>query len=400
MLLDIRSKPFNQNRIISYLNLMVEPISAGYRLAVIIRLFNYVDFKSMLKIGPFQHESRVIVAPMAGVTDQPFRNMCRSYGAHWLVSEMLTSDTSLWKTSKSANRLRFEGEIGPRWVQIAGAEPAMMAEAARFNEELGASIIDINMGCPAKKVCRKAAGSALMKDEALVQKLLTATVTAVSVPVTLKIRLGWSRDQQNAVEIAKMAEASGVQLITVHGRTRADKFSGEVDYEAIGRVVDAVSIPVVANGDIDTPEKAMNVLSSTGADAVMIGRGAQGNPWLPAQVDYYLKTGCLRKNPNLGEIKHALAAHISELSNFYGDIMGVRIARKHVGWYLDACFTNDPQLGTLAKKAFNLCETLVEQIEVIEHSFLRASTSEALFERASCKQTLYARASLEQAPAA
>lgn len=354
----------------------------------------------MLRIGSFQHESRVIVAPMAGVTDQPFRNMCRSYGAHWLVSEMLTSDTSLWKTPKSANRLRFEGESGPRWVQIAGAEPDMMAEAACFNEEQGANIIDINMGCPAKKVCRKAAGSALMKDEALVQKILTATVAAVSVPVTLKIRLGWSRDQQNAVEIAKLAEASGVQLITVHGRTRADKFSGEVDYEAIGRVVEAVSIPVVANGDIDTPEKAKHVLTLTGAAAIMIGRGAQGNPWLPAQVDHYLKTGNVKKNPTFSEIKRSLTAHVTELSNFYGEVMGVRIARKHVAWYLDACFSADPLRGKLARKAFNLCETNAEQLAVIEHSFVRASASEALFERASLEQALFASAPLEKAPAA
>jgi len=327
----------------------------------------------MLTIGPFEHQSRVIVAPMAGVTDQPFRNMCRRYGAHWLVSEMLTSDTSLWKTPKSANRLRFQGEKGPRWVQIAGAEPAMMADAAGFNEARGADIIDINMGCPAKKVCRKAAGSALMKDVALVQKILSAIVSAVSVPVTLKIRLGWSEDEQNAVEIAKLAEEEGIQLITVHGRTRAARFSGVVDYDAISRVVDAVDIPVVANGDIDAPEKARSVLESTGAAAVMIGRGAQGKPWLPAQIDQYLHLGRVKKNPDLGEIKSVLATHITELSEFYGEGMGVRIARKHVGWYLNACFSTDPQYEKLTKSAFNLCETTADQVDVIEHAFIGAS---------------------------
>jgi len=327
----------------------------------------------MLKIGPFQHKSRVIVAPMAGVTDQPFRNMCRHYGAHWLVAEMLTSDTSLWKTPKSANRLRFQGEKGPRWVQIAGAEPASMAEAASFNEAQGADIIDINMGCPAKKVCRKAAGSALMKDIALVGRILTATVDAVSVPVTLKIRLGWSEEQQNAVEIAKLAQDSGVKLITVHGRTRAAKFSGQADYDGIARVVAAVNIPVVANGDIDSQEKAQRVLDVTGADAVMIGRGAQGKPWLPAQVDHYLRTGRTKNNPNLDEIKPILATHITELSNFYGESMGVRIARKHVGWYIDACFSADPQYGKQIKNTFNLCKTNAEQVAVIEHAFFRAS---------------------------
>ena len=333
----------------------------------------------MLRIGPHQLNSRVIVAPMAGVTDQPFRNMCRRYGAQWLVSEMLTSDTSLWNTPKSMNRLRFEGEPGPRWVQIAGAEPAMMSEAASFNEKQGANIIDINMGCPAKKVCRKAAGSALMKDEVLVQQILAATVEAVSVPVTLKIRLGWSLDQQNAVTIAQLAEDCGIQLVTVHGRTRADKFTGEVDYSAIKKVVDAVDIPVVANGDINSPEKAAWVLEETGAAAIMIGRGAQGKPWLPAQIDEFLKMGFVKINPNLGEILNVLATHISELSEFYGESMGVRIARKHVGWYLDACFADEPEKGKLAKRAFNLCETSADQIAgnrtLVWKGFSRGSAS-------------------------
>ena len=330
----------------------------------------------MLRIGPHLHESRVIVAPMAGVTDQPFRKMCRSFGAHWLVSEMLTSDASLWKTPKSKNRLRFEGEAGPRWVQIAGAEPDMMAEAAAFNAEQGAAIIDINMGCPAKKVCRKAAGSALMKDEALVEKILSATVNAVSVPVTLKIRLGWSQEQQNAVKIAQIAEKCGIQLITVHGRTRADKFSGEVNYQAIKEVVDAINVPVVANGDIDSPEKARWVLNTTGANAVMIGRSAQGRPWLPAQVDQFLNSGRIEINPNLPEILSALITHIKELSYFYGEVMGVRIARKHVGWYLNECFSETPEEAKLVKSAFNRCETTEDQLAMVEHSFERVSSKE------------------------
>ncbi len=330
----------------------------------------------MLRIGPHLHESRVIVAPMAGVTDQPFRKMCRSFGTHWLVSEMLTSDKRLWETPKSKNRLRFEGEAGPRWVQIAGAEPDMMAEAAAFNAEQGAAIIDINMGCPAKKVCRKAAGSALMKDEALVEQILTATVNAVSIPVTLKMRLGWSKDQQNAVKIAQLAEKCGIQLITVHGRTRADKFTGEVNYRAIKQVVDAVSLPVVANGDIDSPEKARWVLNTTGANAVMIGRSAQGRPWLPAQVDQFLNTGSVEINPNLREILRVLAAHIIELSCFYGDVMGVRIARKHIGWYLDECFAMTPEKAKLAKSTFNRCETTEAQLAMIERSFERVSEKE------------------------
>lgn len=289
----------------------------------------------MLTIGPYTHPSRVIVAPMAGVTDQPFRNLCRQYGAYWLVSEMVTSDVRLWHTRKSQKRLAFSNEAEPRWVQLAGAEPVMMAEAAKQNVSLGAQIVDINMGCPAKKVCNKAAGSALLRDEKLVAKILEAVVGAVSVPVTLKIRLGWSKEEQNAVRIARIGEESGIKLLTVHGRTRACRFKGEVDYEAIGEVKAAVSIPVVANGDIDSAAKARQVLEFTGADAVMIGRAAQGAPWLPAQIDHYLRKGDEPVTPGMDEISRILIHHVDQLKNFYGEYAGVRIARKHVGWSLD-----------------------------------------------------------------
>lgn len=288
----------------------------------------------MLKIGLHQHVSRVIVAPMAGVTDNPFRALCRSLGSHWIIGEMMTSDSRLWQTPKSRFRLRYHDEPSPRWVQIAGAEPAMMAEAARFNEARGAQIIDINMGCPAKKVCNRAAGSALMRDEALVARILDAVVSAVDVPVTLKMRLGWSLQERNAVRVAGIAERAGVQLVTVHGRSRACKFEGEVDYLSIGEVKSAVDIPVVANGDIDSPAKACEVLEITGCDAVMVGRAAQGRPWLPGYIDHYLQTGRIKKNPGTGEIRRLLVAHISRLHEFYGEATGVRIARKHVGWYL------------------------------------------------------------------
>lgn len=313
----------------------------------------------MLTIGPYQHKSRVIVAPMAGVTDRPYRDICRSLGAYWVVSEMITSDSRLWKTGKSDRRLAFHDETDPRWIQIAGADPAMMKEAARFNEARGAQIIDINMGCPAKKVCRRAAGSALMKDEALVASILQAVVDAVDVPVTLKMRLGWSRDMINAREIALIAEDCGISLVTVHGRTRECRFAGDVDYAAIGDVKASVTIPVIANGDIDSAAKAAFVLSETGCDGVMIGRAAQGRPWLASQIDHYLATGEIKENPSRGEITRLLVAHIGELHRFYGESAGVRIARKHVGWYLEALV--EPAF----RRYFNQLETAVAQIDAM-----------------------------------
>jgi len=301
----------------------------------------------------------VIVAPMAGVTDKPFRELCREYGARWLVSEMLTSDERLWSTRKSSLRMSFDDEPGPRWIQIAGGDAAMLASAAKANEAIGADIIDINMGCPAKKVCNKAAGSALLRDESLVRQILTAVVDAVSVPVTLKIRLGWSWDEVNAVQIAKIAEDTGVQLLTVHGRTRACRFQGQVNYEAIAAVKSAVSMPVIANGDIDTPQKAKWVIENTGCDGLMIGRAAQGKPWFPAQLDEYLQSGRLATEPSVEESRQAIVQHVVRLWEFYGQ---VGIARKHVGWYLDANVVGSGPL----KKVFNQLATVDEQIVFLE----------------------------------
>ena len=319
----------------------------------------------MLKIGRHEQLGQVIVAPMAGVTDRPFRDMCRQFGAQWMVSEMITSDRRLWHTAKSRHRMAYHDEAGLRWIQIAGAEPAMMADAARFNADRGADIVDINMGCPAKKVCNKAAGSALLRDEKLVAEILEAVVAAVDVPVTLKIRLGWCQNSQNAPMIARIAEDAGVQLLTVHGRTRACKFAGTVDYEAIGGVVDAVKIPVIANGDIDSSAKARAVLDITGAAGVMLGRATQGNPWLAASVDTYLRTGIEKKIPSQGEIKQALVSHVVDLAEFYGEVMGVRIARKHVGWYL----SNRADVDFIKK--FNKLQTTDDQLVAIAETFGR-----------------------------
>jgi len=316
---------------------------------------------AMFSIGPYSHPDRVIVAPMAGVTDQPFRNLCRRFGSYWAVSEMVTSDRGLWHTSKSRHRLDHSAEEGISWVQLAGSEPNQLADAARANVELGAQIIDINMGCPAKKVCNKAAGSALLRDTKLVGKIVTAVVEAVSVPVTLKIRLGWSREEVNASEVARIAENAGVKLLTVHGRTRACKFGGDVDYEAIAQVKQSVTIPVIANGDITCARAAQRVLAVTGCDGVMIGRAAQGKPWLPANIDRFLRDGQLRKDPEVAEIQIILRDHISALHDFYGDYLGVRIARKHVGWTLDKI-----PGGTRLKRAFNLAENSSLQFQIID----------------------------------
>ncbi len=273
---------------------------------------------------------------MAGVTDQPFRKLCRKLGAALTVSEMVTSDTRLWKSNKSRWRLNHQGEAAPISVQIAGNEPEMLANAARTNVEIGAQIIDINMGCPAKKVCNKAAGSALMKDEVLVAQILQAVRKAVDVPVTLKIRTGWDNDLKNAVSIAKMAEDIGLNLVSVHGRTRADKFLGNAEYETIAEVKKAVNIPVLANGDISSTTKAKAVLDATEADGLMIGRAAQGNPWIFDAINHFLKTGQHLPEPSSEEVLSTMLSHLKAVHEFYGDYMGVRIARKHLGWYLSA----------------------------------------------------------------
>ncbi len=289
---------------------------------------------SAVRIGPYTLQNGLILAPMAGVTDQPFRQLCRQLGAGLVVSEMVTSDMSLWNSRKSRLRMIHEGDPEPRSVQIAGGDPQMLADAARANVELGAQIIDINMGCPAKKVCNKAAGSALLKDEQLVTEILHAVVAAVEVPVTLKIRTGWDRANKNGLTVARIAEQAGIQALAVHGRTRADLYTGEAEYDTIAAIKQAVSIPVFANGDIDSPEKARYVLDATGADGLLIGRAAQGRPWIFREIEHYLQTG--EKLPGLpvGEVERILLEHLAALHTFYGDVIGVRIARKHVGWYL------------------------------------------------------------------
>ncbi|MCO4756630.1 MAG: tRNA dihydrouridine synthase DusB [Oceanospirillaceae bacterium] len=320
----------------------------------------------MFRIGPYTIDNQTILAPMAGVTDRPFRQLCRQFGAGLVVSEMVTSDTRLWKSRKSSYRLNHQGETEPRSVQIAGGEAHMMAEAARMNAERGAQIIDINMGCPAKKVCNKAAGSALLRDEALVADILQTVVAAVDVPVTLKFRTGWDHESRNALNIARMAEDAGIAALALHGRTRACGYKGDAEYDTIAAVKHAVSIPVFANGDIDTPQKAKQVIAHTGADAVMIGRGAQGRPWLFREINHYLATGELMEEPSLEEIRKILLGHLQELRTFYGDYLGVRIARKHVGWYLQA----QPE-GKSFRKEFNVLETAEEQTSAIERYFDR-----------------------------
>ncbi|WP_079203290.1 tRNA dihydrouridine synthase DusB [Pseudomonas sp. CC6-YY-74] len=289
---------------------------------------------SALCIGPYTLPNSLILAPMAGVTDRPFRQLCHRMGAGMVVSEMVTSDVRLWNTRKSSLRLIHQDDAEPRSVQIAGGDPQMLAEAAQRNVELGAQIIDINMGCPAKKVCNKAAGSALLKDEALVREILQAVVAAVDVPVTLKIRTGWDRQNKNGIAVAKIAEQAGIVALAVHGRTRADLYTGEAEYDTVAAIKQAVSIPVLANGDIDSPEKAKAVLAASGADGLLIGRAAQGRPWIFREIEHYLRTGQKLAAPSLFEVERILLGHMAELYLFYGEVMGVRIARKHVSWYL------------------------------------------------------------------
>ena len=287
----------------------------------------------MLHIGPFTLPNNLALAPMAGVTDLPFRLLCRRMGAGIAAGEMLTSDVRLWRTEKSLRRMDHNGEAEPRIVQIAGGDPEMRAEAARRNVDAGAQIIDINMGCPAKKVCNKAAGSALMKDEALVRSILEAVVKAVNVPVTLKMRTGWDLANRNAVAIARMAEDIGIQALAVHGRTRSCMYRGNAEYETIAAVKSAVAIPIFANGDIDSARKAKFVLEQTGADGVMIGRAAQGRPWIFREVEVFLTSGELIAEPPITEVRDIMLAHLRDLHAFYGEQAGVRVARKHIDWY-------------------------------------------------------------------
>ena len=330
---------------------------------------NYSSVIHGFAIGPHQLENGLILAPMAGITDRPFRHLCRQLGAGLVVAEMLTSDTSLWHTQKSQRRLPHADDSTPISVQIAGNDPAQMAHAAQANVMLGAQIIDINMGCPAKKVLKKAAGSALLREPELVKDILKAVVSAVDVPVTLKIRTGWSTDQRNGLDIANIAQDAGIQALAVHGRTRACGFKGDVEYDTIAAIKQALDIPVIANGDINTVEDAANVLSHTGADGLMIGRGAQGNPWLFQQVHYYLKHGIPLKKPSNNLVWHVLQQHLYGLYGLYGEVMGPRIARKHVGWYLK----QEPA----QRKLFNQLQNQLQQLDFLNHYFASAEEQAA-----------------------
>ena len=317
-----------------------------------------------MKIGPYQLPNQLILAPMAGVTDRPFRSLCMRMGAGMAVSEMVTSNKQLWHTRKTRLRLDHSGEQQPRSVQLAGTDPLQMAEAAKFNVDRGAQIIDINMGCPAKKVCNVMAGSALMKNESLVAQILDAVVNAVDVPVTLKTRTGWDPENKNAVAIAGIAESAGIQALAVHGRTRTCGYQGEAEYETIKAVKSAVSIPVIANGDIDSPSRAAEVLKFTGADGIMIGRAAQGNPWIFREIGHLLKSGSILAPPSLDEVQNVLINHLENLYDFYGSYMGVRIARKHIGWYCKHHPNTD-----LFKQQIVRVESTTEQLDLVKEFF-------------------------------
>ena len=293
-----------------------------------------------MQIGPYVLPSTVVLAPMAGVTDRPFRILCRKLGAGLAASEMLTSDTRLWSTPKSRLRMSHEGEPEPRVVQLAGSDSQALAEAARMNVDLGAQIIDLNMGCPAKKVCGKLCGSALLQNESLVAEILAAVVSAVSVPVTLKIRTGWDRNNRNGVRIAQLAQDNGIRALAVHGRTRADFYAGAAEYETIRNIKSAVRIPIFANGDIKTPQKAREVLDFTGADGVMLGRASHGAPWIFRSVNTYLHSGITAPALSRAEVRDIILGHLSSLYAFYGEDLGVRIARKHLGWYCEQLLTD------------------------------------------------------------
>jgi len=314
----------------------------------------------------FQLRNNLFVAPMAGVTDRPFRQLCKKLGAGLAVSEMVTSNSLLYGSAKTRRRADHEGEVDPISVQIAGADPAMMAQAARYNADNGAQIIDINMGCPAKKICNVMAGSALMQDEPLVARILGAVVAAVpDTPVTLKFRTGWNSQNRNAPRIARIAEESGVRAIAIHGRTRADQYMGCAEYDTIALVKSQVKIPVIANGDIGTPQKARYVLDYTGADGVMIGRAAQGKPWLFREIEHFLRTGEVLPSPRVAEIHAILRGHLADLYAFYGEETGVRIARKHISWYTKGLIG-----AAHFRHAMNQMQSVAEQLAATDEFFL------------------------------
>jgi tRNA-dihydrouridine synthase B len=317
-----------------------------------------------MQIGPYRIDPPVVLAPMAGVTDKPFRLLCKRLGAGLAVSEMTNADPRLWRTRKSLQRMDHDGEPEPVSVQIAGYDPTMLAEAARYNADNGAQIIDINMGCPAKKVCNVWSGSALLQDEPLVARIVKAVVDAVDIPVTLKIRTGWDRQNKNALAIAKIAEDAGIAALAVHGRTRADKYEGEAEYDTIAAVKASVRIPVLANGDVVTPQQAKHVLDVTGADAVMVGRGAQGRPWIFREIAHYLATGEHLPEPTPAEVCEILLHHLEHLYAFYGELQGVRIARKHLGWY-----AKDRAENAAFRGVVNRAENALDQLRLTRDYF-------------------------------
>jgi len=321
-----------------------------------------------MQIGPYILKNNLVVAPMAGVTDRPFRQLCKKMGAGMAVSEMVSCNSLLWGSEKTKRRANHEGEVDPISVQIAGADPAMMAEAASYNVAQGAQMIDINMGCPAKKICNTMAGSALLQNEKLVGRILDSVVGAVDVPVTLKIRTGWDRDHKNALVIARLAENAGIQALAIHGRTRACAYNGKAEYETIAAVKDHVKIPIIANGDIRTPEEAKRVLEYTAADAVMIGRAAQGRPWIFREISHYLATGNHLPLPEVNEIHHVLVSHLYDLYDFYGEYSGVRIARKHISWYTKGL------IGSAGfRHAMNRLQTTDQQLSAVNEFFISLS---------------------------
>ena len=317
-----------------------------------------------MRIGPHELRNNLFVAPMAGVTDRPFRQLCKKFGAGMAVSEMVASNSLLWGSAKTRRRANHQGEPDPISVQIAGADPGMMAEAARYNVGEGAQIIDINMGCPAKKVCNVMAGSALLKDELLVGRILEAVVKAVDVPVTLKFRTGWDQHNKNALAVARIAEASGIQLLSIHGRTRACGYTGSAEYDTIAAVKGATRLAVVANGDITTPQKAKYVLDYTRADGIMIGRAAQGRPWIFREIEHYLKTGVQLAPPLVTEIHQVLIAHLHDLYAFYGAATGVKIARRHISWY-----TKGLAGSASFRHAMNQLAEIEEQLAAVNRFF-------------------------------
>lgn len=317
-----------------------------------------------MQIGSYTLKNKLIVAPMAGVTDRPFRQLCKRMGAAMAVSEMVSSNSLLYGSEKTRRRACHDGEVKPVSVQIAGADPVMMAQAARHNADQGAEIIDINMGCPAKKICNVMAGSALLKDESLVSRILDAVVQAVDIPVTLKIRTGWDTQHKNAITVARIAESAGIQALAIHGRTRACAYRGQAEYDTIAAVKTSIRIPIIANGDITTPEKARAVLEYTGADAVMIGRAAQGRPWIFREIDHYLTTGSFLPPPEVAEIQRVLIDHLYELYHFYGEYSGVRIARKHISWY-----TRGLAGSAAFRHAMNRLATVEEQLAATQQFF-------------------------------